>query len=123
LILIFKKKRLTLKDKIKINEEIDAIKFICKEFWQEIFKKPATNLKTNHKGTFVLKMDDFSYLTKLSKASIGETVNESKKYLTFCCGLIRGGLHSLGFDTIVTSEINKIPSCLFKIQSLSQSKT
>jgi len=33
----------------RFSDHLEAIKFICKDFWSEIFKKQIDNLKTNHR--------------------------------------------------------------------------
>ena len=33
----------------RFTDHLDAIKFICKDFWSELFKKQIDNLKTNHR--------------------------------------------------------------------------
>jgi len=40
--------RLTL-DKPRFSDNLEAVKFICKDFWTAMFKKQIDNLKTNHK--------------------------------------------------------------------------
>jgi len=51
-----RRQRLTLlffrsysRDKPRFNEHLDAVKFICKEFWNEVFSKQIDNLKTNYR--------------------------------------------------------------------------
>lgn len=36
-------------DMPRFSDHLEAIKFICKDFWSELFKKQIDNLKTNHK--------------------------------------------------------------------------
>ncbi|XP_056682796.1 uncharacterized protein [Spinacia oleracea] len=36
-------------DRPRFGDHLEAIKFICKDFWSEIFKKQIDNLKTNHR--------------------------------------------------------------------------
>lgn len=36
----------------RFNDHLEAIKFICKDFWTELFKKQIDNLKTNHRVRF-----------------------------------------------------------------------
>lgn len=36
----------------RFNDHLEAIKFICKDFWFELFKKQIDNLKTNHRVSF-----------------------------------------------------------------------
>ncbi|KAK3441749.1 hypothetical protein EUGRSUZ_B01762 [Eucalyptus grandis] len=33
----------------RFSDHLEAIKFICKDFWSEVFKKQIDNLKTNHR--------------------------------------------------------------------------
>lgn len=33
------------------KDELDLLKFICKDFWGAIFRKQIDNLRTNHQGT------------------------------------------------------------------------
>lgn len=33
----------------RFADHLEAIKFICKDFWTEVFKKQIDNLKTNHR--------------------------------------------------------------------------
>lgn len=45
---------------------LDAIKFICKDLWILVFRKPIDNLKTNHRGIFVLTDSRFQALSRMS---------------------------------------------------------
>jgi hypothetical protein len=37
------------KDKPRLGDTLEVIKFVCKDFWQAVFKKQIDNLKTNHR--------------------------------------------------------------------------
>ena len=50
----------------RFKEEIDIIKFICKEFWSAIFGKQADALRTNHQGIYVLIDNRFRFVLKIS---------------------------------------------------------
>lgn len=43
-------RRLT-KDTARFKDELDVMKFICKDFWTCVFKKQIDNLRTNHQVT------------------------------------------------------------------------
>jgi hypothetical protein len=86
----------------------------------ECFKKQVDNLKTNHRGTYVLHDSKFFYLTRLSTTTTDETVNAAKNHVVFSCGVIRGSLSSLGVEAFVTAEIGTLPSVLFKIIEISR---
>lgn len=45
---------------------LDIIKFLCKDLWQALFRKQIDNLKTNHRGTFVLTDNLFGPLKRCS---------------------------------------------------------
>jgi hypothetical protein len=111
--------RLT-RDRGRFSDNLDIIKFICKEFWLECFKKQVDNLKTNHRGTYVLHDSKFFYITRLSSSSSEETVLAAKNHVVFSCGVIRGSLSSLGVEAFVTAEIAALPSVLFKIIEISR---
>jgi hypothetical protein len=61
----------------RFTDHLEAIKFICKDFWSELFKKQIDNLKTNHRvssvnyfyflfvGFFILNMFFFSFRVRL----------------------------------------------------------
>ena len=36
-------------DKPRFGDSLEAVKFVCKDFWTQVFKKQIDNLKTNHK--------------------------------------------------------------------------
>lgn len=36
------------KDTPRFKDELDVMKFICKDFWTSVFKKQIDNLRTNH---------------------------------------------------------------------------
>jgi hypothetical protein len=38
---------------IKFQTQLDAMKFMCTEFWKYTFSKQVDNLKTNNSGTFI----------------------------------------------------------------------
>ena len=42
--------------------QLDVIKFICKDYWIALFGKQVDKLQTNHRGVFVLKDYDFLWL-------------------------------------------------------------
>ena len=48
--------RLTL-EKPRFSDGLEAVKFICKDFWTAVFKKQVDNLKTNHKVQHLQHLD------------------------------------------------------------------
>lgn len=104
----------------RFSGDLERIKFICKDFWTELFKKQIDNLRTNHRGVFVLYDSRFRWLTPLSGPQVK---TESVKYLLYPAGLIRGGLQALGITCTVTSETQQVPSCTFTIKISSSSSS
>lgn len=119
-------------DRPRFGDHLDAIKFICKDFWSEIFKKQIDNLKTNHRGTFVLQDNRFCWLSHISvdpspdssvtsqdtsEASVeNKAAQAASMHLYFPCGIIRGALTNLGIPCAVSADISNLPACSFVIR-------
>ena len=54
------------RDSPRPTTPLDAIKFLCKDLWQLLFRKQIDNLKTNHRGIYVLTDNTFKPLTRMS---------------------------------------------------------
>lgn len=128
------------KDRPRFTDHLDVIKFICKDFWSEVFRKQVDFLKTNHRGVFVLQDTKFRWLTRISADVIASqeemdvmgTVSKSlntnggtgtvkavvaaSQYLYFPCGIIRGALTNLGVSCSVLAEVATLPSCSFTVR-------
>lgn len=118
------------------SDPLDLIKFICKEFWEEIFRKKVHSifsplllsskylivcmpqidkLQTNHRGVFVLTDLRFRWLEKYSSDDIASK-QAAAKMLNVPCGIIRGALANLGVLAIVNADFNNLPGCTFNIR-------
>lgn len=82
--------------------QLEAVKFLCKEFWSTIFNKQIDKLQTNHRGVFVLKDLDVKWLRRLSPNEEMARVG-AIRLLAFPCGLIRGALSCLGLKGAIVS--------------------
>ncbi|VDM16637.1 unnamed protein product [Hydatigera taeniaeformis] len=82
----------------RFTSEIEIVKFICRGFWSHLFQKDINTLKTNNT------------VRKSNLHSLGCVC-----ILAFACGLLRGGLSSLGVSCIVNAEIPEIPTCNFPV--------
>ena len=100
----------------RFKDELDCVKFICKEFWASIFKKQVDNLRTNHQGVYVLQDNRFRFLTQV--ASDTKETYLLPRYIVFACGLIRGALANLGLTVVVTAEVTSPPSTKFQVTVL-----
>ncbi|XP_016359263.1 trafficking protein particle complex subunit 6B-like isoform X2 [Sinocyclocheilus anshuiensis] len=101
------------KDTPRFKDELDVMKFICKDFWTSVFKKQIDNLRTNHQGIYVLQDNKFHQLTQLSAGK--QYLEHAPKFLAFTCGLVRGALSNLGVKSIVTAEVSVMPACKFQV--------
>lgn len=99
--------------------QLEAVKFICKEFWSEVFRKQVDKLQTNHRGVFVLKDLQFQWLKRLP-ADVEMARIMAIKILAFPCGLIRGALSNLGINTVVSCDFladgKNMSACSFNIK-------
>lgn len=118
---------------------LDAIKFLCKDLWTLLFRKQIDNLKTNHRGIYVLTDNTFKPLTRMSfdtkkfdaamqaalvqqtgDVALGRDANTQARvqpFLYFPAGVIRGCLASLGITATVTAESAALPGATFQIRT------
>ena len=111
--------RLT-RDRPPMIEQLDVLKWICKELWVETFKKSVDNLRTNHRGTYVLRDTQFRWTLKLRQTLVAnpERIGPNElaaNYLVLPCALIRGALASLGLEATVTADATTLPQCDFTV--------
>ncbi|XP_054713226.1 trafficking protein particle complex subunit 6B-like [Uloborus diversus] len=104
--------RLT-KESSRFKDELDIMKFICKDFWSSVFKKEINNLRTNNQGVYVLHDNAFRFLTKVTNSN--QYLNATPKYLAFTCGLVRGALMNFGITSVVTADVSSPPTCKFQV--------
>ncbi|CAN8062345.1 unnamed protein product [Agarophyton chilense] len=101
----------------RLENHLDMVKFICKDFWEAVFNKHVDVLRTNHRGLYVLTDNNFRWL-----ASVSPTPQHSgspEDYVVFPCGLICGALTRLGLPCRVTAELVPLTSafkCSFNVQ-------
>jgi len=98
----------------KFKDELELMKFICKDYWMCVFRKQIDNLRTNHQGVYVLQDKSFKYLQSISASK--QYFENSSVFLIFTCGLIRGSLANLGVKSVVTTEVASLPAVKFQIQ-------
>uniref|UniRef100_A0A452HZL8 Uncharacterized protein n=1 Tax=Gopherus agassizii TaxID=38772 RepID=A0A452HZL8_9SAUR len=64
-------------------------------------------------GTYMLQDNQFLLLSQLSNGK--QYLEEAPKFLAFTCGLVKGTLSNLGFDSTVTAEVTVMPSSKFQV--------
>ncbi|KAF2457112.1 transport protein particle component [Lineolata rhizophorae] len=106
------------RDKPRFTDTLDVIKFLCKDLWSIVFRKQIDNLKTNHRGIFVLTDNNFKPLGRISVEKHHHGVlQESQPFLFFPTGIIRGCLAAMGIEASVQGETPGLPSASFQIRT------
>mmetsp|Transcript_26229 Transcript_26229/g.49823 ORF Transcript_26229/g.49823 Transcript_26229/m.49823 type:complete len:158 (+) Transcript_26229:141-614(+) len=105
----------------RFADHLEMIKFICKEFWQEVFQKQIDNLKTNrYREVFVLQDSTFKWI---QHPCLNEHTPESEDSiatrLMFPCGLVKGALAGFGLHCDVSAELvdRSLGTCAFHIRT------
>ncbi|BAE61775.1 transport protein particle complex subunit [Aspergillus flavus] len=106
------------RDRPRFSDNLDVIKFLCKDLWTILFKKQVDNLKTNHRGVYVLTDNSFRPFARMSMSVRSEAVSMAQAYLWFPCGVIRGALSNLGINTTVQAETGELPGATFQIKTV-----
>lgn len=107
---------LSYKLSLSISNILDIMKFICRDIWKCLFSKQMDNLRTNHRGTFVLIDNSHPLISRNNSAKgIHDTLLKSKSALWLSSGVIKGALEVYGIESDVTAEINTFPSVVFNV--------
>lgn len=97
---------------------LDIMKFVCRDVWRCLYGKQMDNLRTNHRGTFVLIDNSQRLMAQLhSLQGRSDTINKGRVYMWFPCGVIRGVLLSFGVAAHVTADAVNHPAVTFNIQT------
>ncbi|OBT48367.1 hypothetical protein VE00_01169 [Pseudogymnoascus sp. WSF 3629] len=105
-------------DRPRFTDTLDVIKFLCKDLWMLVFRKQIDNLKTNHRGVYVLTDNAFRPFSRMSTEAGGQAVVRAQPFLWFPCGVIRGALASMGINATVQAETSELPGATFQIKSI-----
>ncbi|KAL6810168.1 transport protein particle component [Trichoderma camerunense] len=106
------------RDRPRFNDTLDVIKFLCKDLWSLVFGKNIDNLKTNHRGVYVLTDNTFRPFSRMSTETGSQAVLRAQPFLWFPCGIIRGALAALGISATVQAEVNELPAAIFQIKTI-----
>ncbi|KLU87897.1 BET3 family protein [Magnaporthiopsis poae ATCC 64411] len=107
------------KDRPRFNDTLDVIKFLCKDLWTLVFRKQVDNLKTNHRGVYVLTDNSFRPFARMSAEAGGQAVLRAEPFLWFPCGIVRGALAAMGITATVHAETTELPGAVFQIKTVS----
>ncbi|KAJ2162344.1 hypothetical protein GGF46_000708 [Coemansia sp. RSA 552] len=104
----------------RLADTLDVVKFICKDVWMLLFNRQVDNLKTNHRGIYVLQDNKFKWFLRMSGNSGGAAAaRRAQPYIWLPCGIMRGILDSFGVSTVVVAETLGLPQCTFQIKVVS----
>lgn len=106
------------RDRPRFNDTLDVIKFLCKDLWMLVFRKQIDNLKTNHRGVYVLTDNAFRPFSRMSTEAGGGAVQRAEPFLWFPCGVVRGALAAMGVNATVQAETNELPGAVFQIKTV-----
>ncbi|KAK6521541.1 Trafficking protein particle complex subunit 33 [Arthrobotrys conoides] len=108
------------RDRSRFTDNLDVIKFLCKDIWHLVFRKQIDNLKTNHRGVYVLTDQYFRPLLRMSSSSGVPAATKAAPFLQFPCGVIRGALSAMGVNAQVSAETPGLPSAIFQITTVNK---
>ena len=108
------------RDRAPMGTHLEIMKWICKEFWNAIFLKGIDNLRTNHKGTFVLRDTQFRWTRRVSQNVHGgvERLPYSllcADYLILPSAILQGALSTFGIEATVSADSTALPQVDFTI--------
>ncbi|EIW86052.1 transport protein particle component [Coniophora puteana RWD-64-598 SS2] len=105
------------RDRQPFGDTLDVVKFVCKDLWTACWDKQIDNLRTNHRGVYVLQDNAFKPLMRLSSwEGRTEALRRAKTYVALPAGIIRGSLGRLGLPGTVTTDITSLPQCTFHVK-------
>lgn len=106
------------KDKPRFTDTLEIIKFICKDFWMEVYRKQIDKLQTNNRGVYMLQDNAHPVLARCSPSASRQATAKQMAalHIKFPSGLIRGALSGLGVVASVSAEVSELPKCQFTIK-------
>lgn len=108
------------RDRAPMLTQLEIMKWICKEFWNAIFLKGIDNLRTNHKGTFVLRDTQFRWTRRVSQNAHGGVERLPYNllcvdYLILPSSILQGALASFGIEATISADSTALPQVDFTI--------
>jgi len=104
-------------DRPLFSDTLDAVKFICKDLWAACWDKQVDNLRTNHRGIYVLQDHSFKPIARISSwGGRADALKKAKLYVAMPAGILRGALVRLGYQAVVVPEVTQLPQCSFQLR-------
>ncbi|KAI3622997.1 hypothetical protein CBS14141_004330 [Malassezia furfur] len=88
-------------ERVRTAQTLERVKFVCKELWMALWEKQVDNLRTNHRGVFVLQDAAFRPL-RHAHAAPGYVAE--------------GALQRLGVAASVHADAAHAPQCAFHVR-------
>ncbi|PAV21664.1 transport particle component [Pyrrhoderma noxium] len=105
------------RDRPRFGDTLDVVKFICKDVWSACWDKQVDNLRTNHRGVYVLQDNQFKPITRISSYDgPASALRRARTHIALSVGIIKGALARMGYQATVTPEIQHVPQCTFQIK-------
>ncbi|KAG1680740.1 hypothetical protein FOA52_008072 [Chlamydomonas sp. UWO 241] len=118
------------RDRPRMGDTLEIIKFVCKDFWLAVFRKQVDNLRTNHRGVFVLSDSNFRWLSRLppappvgsdpptpeAAAQRAAAAAVASNQLHLACGVLAGALSQLGVACVVEADAHACPAAAFTVR-------
>jgi len=106
------------RDRARFTDTLEIIKFLCKEFWMEVYRKQIDKLQTNNRGVYMLQDNAHPVLARCSPSAPRQATAKqlAALHIKFPSGLIRGALSGLGVVASVSAEVSELPKCQFTIK-------
>ena len=101
-------------DAPRTQDEVDIVRFVCRDVWTNLFLKQIDKLKTDNKGAYYLIDNEFCLIKQVTDSM--QYVRDIPLFLEFTCGLVQGIFVQFGLSAIVTPEVTHPPTCMFKVQ-------
>eukprot|EP00835_Amoeboradix_gromovi_P005007 NODE_432_length_8732_cov_0.302907.p6 type:complete len:144 gc:universal NODE_432_length_8732_cov_0.302907:6242-6673(+) len=89
------------------HDPLACLKWIAKDFWNLVFKKNITHLKTDRKNTFILEDHEFKWIYSIQQDTL--------QYIEFASGLIQGAVTALSGPCSITVQVEH-PKVIFFIK-------
>lgn len=106
-----------VRDRPRFIDTLETVKFICKDVWTAVWDKQVDNLRTNHRGVYVLQDNAFRPLLRISSGDgMSDALANAKIHLAFHAGILKGALSRLGLQGTVVPEVTTLPQCIFQIK-------
>ncbi|KAI3659687.1 hypothetical protein MP638_006470 [Amoeboaphelidium occidentale] len=107
--------KLTKDKSLLFVDNLDRMKFLCKDVYSFLYDKQVDNLRTNHKGMYVVQDNQFKHSTT------NNNNGSSLKSMALHCGVLRGCLDVLmGCPVTVLAETGSMPQVTFKFELISK---